>query len=347
MIKIESRYLEAVANATNQGDLYEALQKAIELEHSTIPPYLIACYSLMEGQNSPIRNTLLAIAKEEMLHMAIVCNALNAIDGQPRIGGEQFIPKYPGTLPMSIGGGLVVGLKKFSLETLRDTFMKIEEPETPLQFPVGPQAAVVQFKTIGMFYLALISKIAELGPTIFTGDPARQVVLGAGFPQDRLFPITSVETATKALRWIVEDGEGTSTSPVDPSGEFAHYYRFAEIHHGRKLIATAAAPGFAYAGDPIIFELTKVHDFPDNPKAADYSPGSFARGLVDEFNLAYSGVLRDLKTTFDGTPGHIGTANSNMTALRGLAQDTLSFVDPATGRKVGVSFEYMPPPAIG
>jgi hypothetical protein len=239
----------------------------------------------------------------------------------------------------------VVGLKKFSSETLRDTFMKIEEPENPLQFPVPPVAAGVQFKTIGAFYLALIDKIAELGPPIFTGKPERQVVLGAGFPQDRLFPITDVDTAGKALRWIVEDGEGTSTSPLDAGNELAHYYRFAEIHHGRKLMPTAAAPGFAYAGDPIVFAADKVRDFPDNPKAADYAPGSFARGLVDEFNLAYSGVLRDLQTAFDGNPAHINIANARMTALRGLAQDTLDFIDPATGRNVGVSFEFLPPPA--
>src|SRR5262245_8126817 len=158
MIQIESKYLAAVKSATSAVDLYEALQKAIELEHATIPPYLLACYSLLEGENSPIRTTLLAIAKEEMLHMAIVCNVLNAIGGQPHIDAEHFVPNYPSTLPMSIGSGLIVGLKKFSLETLRDTFMKIEEPETPLQFPTGA-AIALEFKTIGMFYSALIGKV--------------------------------------------------------------------------------------------------------------------------------------------------------------------------------------------
>ena len=342
MINIESRYIETIKTAVGAVDLYEGLQKAIELEHATIPPYLLACYSLIEGQNSPLRRVLLSLAKEEMLHMAIVCNVLNAIGGKPEIATEQFVPQYPSALPMSIGEGLVVGLKKFSRETLRDTFMKIEEPENPLDFPVVAERAAVQFKTIGMFYSALIDKITELGEGIFTGSSDRQVVVGAGFAQGLLFPITGVQTATKALRWILEDGEGTSASPLDASGEeFAHYYRFAEIYHGRKLVpSTSASQGYAYAGDRIVFVPEKVYDFPDNPKAADYAPGSFARGMVDDFNLSYSNVLRDLQKAFDGNPAHIGTANSNMVALRGRAEEALRFVDPKTGRNVGVSFEY-------
>ena len=63
--------------------------------------------------------------------MAIVANLINAIGGKPDMAGEEFIPKYPGHLPMTIGD-LVVGLKKFSRELVHDVFMKIEEPETPL-----------------------------------------------------------------------------------------------------------------------------------------------------------------------------------------------------------------------
>ena len=224
---------------------------------------------------------------------------------------------------MSIGEDLVVGLKKFSLETLRDTFLRIEQPEIPLEFPVLADAEALQFKTIGMFYRALIAKIAELGDSIFAGARERQVVMSAGFPPDRLFPITGVETATRALRFILEDGEGTSSSPLDPSGEFAHYYRFAEISHERTLVPIASDPGYAYGGDRIVFVPNDVCDVPDNPKAADYPLGSFARGLIDDFNLAYSNVLRDLHIAFDGTPGHIGAANSTMVALRGLAEDAL------------------------
>ena len=47
----------------------------------------------------------------------------------------------------------MVHLKRFSLDHVHDTFMAIEEPEHPLNFPVGA-AAVEQAITIGQFYSA-------------------------------------------------------------------------------------------------------------------------------------------------------------------------------------------------
>ena len=53
-------------------------------------------------------------------------------------------------------------------------------------------------------------------------------------------------------------GEGSAASPLDPEHELAHYYKFAEIWHGRRLIPTPEPPGYAYAGDPIPFDPTGV-----------------------------------------------------------------------------------------
>jgi hypothetical protein len=46
----------------------------------------------------------------------LACNVLNAIGGEPEIAGPDFLPKYPGPLPLGIGGaeGLVVGIKRYS-----------------------------------------------------------------------------------------------------------------------------------------------------------------------------------------------------------------------------------------
>jgi hypothetical protein len=343
MLKIDPKYLRAVEAATTGLDLYDALQKAVQLEHATIPPYLVAAYSLKPGQNSAVRKTLLAIAKEEMLHMAIAANVLNALGGSPKIGGLDFTPTYPAGLPMSIGAGLVVGLKPCSIALIHNTFMTIEAPEVPLWFPSATEG-VIEFATIGAFYKAVIAKLGELGDPAFIGKPKRQVILGAGFPSDRLFPISNVATATKALNWVVEDGEGTATLPLDASSEMAHYYRFSEIVHGHKLISDASVPeGFSYRGVPIAFDATKVLDIPDNPKASDYAIGTFERGLIDEFNAGYTQFLANLQFTFDGHASHIVQTNQSMTKLRSLAEDTMNFVDPASGRNVGISFEYTPP----
>ena len=278
-----------------------------------------------------------------MLHLAILANVLNAIGGQPEFDNPEFLPVYPDTLPMNIGGMLVVGLKKFSKELNREVFMKIEEPETPLHFP-GPfeMLGTTEFATIGAFYRALIEKITELGDGIFNGDPARQVIVDAGFPSQQLFAITNVETATRALRQVVREGEGTETLPLDDEGEPAHYYRFQEIDRGRRLVADpTVAEGFSFTGTVINFDPAGVSDIPDNPKAADYAPGSAERALVDSFNVAYSDLLRALQRTFDGDPGHISEALFLMGLLRRVAREVVSTTDPNTGKPLGLTFEFI------
>jgi rubrerythrin len=343
LLKIDPKFVAAVRNAGNASDLHDLLQNAVRLEHSTIPPYLTAAYSIKRNSNSEIFQAIRSIAQEEMLHMAMVCNVLTAIGGHPKIADAGFVPTYPGHLPMSIGGGLVVGLRKFSLDLVKNVFMEIEKPENPLHFPVPELHNIAPtFATIGQFYTALIQKITELGDGIFTGDPGHQVVVDRPDPWQHLQPITNVETATAALEWIVEDGEGTKTLPFDGSGELAHYYRFEEIFHGRRLIEVAGDPGFAFAGDAIPLDETKILDLPDNPKAADYAAGSPSRQAVDIFNQQYSDVLRALQIAFDGAPDHIGVAQQVMVQMRTTATQVVTMVDPATGKNLGLTYEFMP-----
>ncbi len=334
MLAIKQLFVDAVKSATKGFDLFAGLQKAIELEHATVPPYLVAAYSL-KGANTGIRNIILDIAREEMLHMAIVCNLLTALGSKANIAGADFVPKYPSSLPMGIQGSLQVGLAKFSLELVRDVFMKIEEPEKPLQFPM---AAGPTFSTIGAFYQALMEKIDELGDAVFIAPVERQVFGPAtGFLETRLFPITNVQTALAALDALVSDGEGTTTSPLDSTKQLAHYYRFAAIFHGKELVPDATVPeGYAYRGAAIPFDPAEVFDFPDNAKVADHAPGSVPRQAMEAFNRRYSAVLRDLDATFGGRPELMAPTMAKMVQLRGPAAVAIS-------GNVGVSFEYMPP----
>src|SRR5438270_3048701 len=101
MLYVETERIANIEQASAASDLYESLQAAIELEHSTIPLYFAAYLSLL---NTPamafVRSTLRDVFVEEMLHMAIVCNVLNAIGGAPEINKPTFLPQYPGPLPM-------------------------------------------------------------------------------------------------------------------------------------------------------------------------------------------------------------------------------------------------------
>ena len=75
--------------------LKAALQNALRLEFFTIPPYLIAHHTLSGNTAGAIfaRRTIRGIVREEMLHMNLVCNILNAIGGTPDI--KAAVPTYP------------------------------------------------------------------------------------------------------------------------------------------------------------------------------------------------------------------------------------------------------------
>lgn len=322
------------------GELRKALQSAIELEHSTIPTYLYALYSLEPGHNTEIAGLVASVVIEEMTHFGLACNILNAIGGEPAIDTPQFVPSYPGPLPGAVESGLIVPLSPFTQDLVENVFMVIEEPEDPLVFPAGLEASAPL--TIGQFYQAISVQIQTAGPSIFTGDPARQVdgVL-------EVTAVTDVAGAVAAIELIVEQGEGTTQSPVDEQGELAHYYRFAEIHHGRQLVPVPDPPPdatpeerYAYTGPPIPFDENWVRPLVLNPKLANYPAGSAARTACANFNYAYTSLLKTLHATFNGEPAQIGAAIGLMESLKQQALDmgTLAVGD----LRAGPSFEYQP-----
>ncbi|MBI4473414.1 MAG: hypothetical protein HY646_12155, partial [Acidobacteria bacterium] len=66
------------------ASLRRHLQIAIELEAATIPPYLCALYSTPDGQNRHASGIIRSVVVEEMLHIALAANVLNAIGGHPQ-----------------------------------------------------------------------------------------------------------------------------------------------------------------------------------------------------------------------------------------------------------------------
>jgi hypothetical protein len=326
------------------GGVQRALQKAIELEHATLPAYLYSLYSLGDS-NVEIAGLMLSVIMEEMLHFAIACNTLNAIGGSPDIDKPDFIPIYPGHLPGGVDESLCVHLRRFSKEHVHKTFMSIEEPEDPLHFPLLA-VADTNHVTIGEYYTRIEKRIADLGEGIFTGDPGRQVV--GGFPPDEIFPITGVASATKGIELIKQQGEGTTTSPLDPEKQLAHYYRFAEIWHGNQLVRVKDAPPgtpddqkLNYDGPPIPFDEAKVLPIVDDPKSSKYPPTSQAHYLNDNFNYAYTSLLKALHRTFNGHPSELDSAIAVMHSMRELAMEMMT-VPFANGENAGPSFEYQP-----
>ena len=277
MIQIKAELLNDL-NDTLPG-LKCAMQKAIELEHATMPPYLYAMYSIKADANREIVGLIRSVVFEEMLHMALDCNILNAIGGEPVIDKPDFIPKYPGPLPGSVEESLIVPLAPFSKQLVNDVFMVIEEPEDPLHFPVKAAfAAEAPPITIGQFYAKIKDQIRKLSQegNIFTGDSKKQ--LTTGFSPLQKIHVHDADSAIAAIDLIVDQGEGTKTSPLDPEHELAHYYRYAEIYYGKTLIPNPSPkpgePDWAYAGHPIAFDPCGVWPVVTNPASSMYPPGS-------------------------------------------------------------------------
>lgn len=317
---------------TNLAEVQTALTNAIQLELSTIPPYLTALYSLNPANttNAQIAAIIRSIVIEEMLHMAIACNILNAVAGTVAINVAGFPPAYPGPLPMDIGtqpGGptFIVPLEKFSIELVQSKFMVIEEPEDPIVFrstAAKATAEQMEYQTIGQFYQALSDAIGTLGDSIFTGNQSLQVT--GWFSADELFPITNAATAQQAISIIMEEGEGTSTSPLDQEGELAHYYKFAEIANGHELVPDPTAPhGYSYTGPAIPFDATGVFPMTSNPASVTLPAGSLVAQMADQFDATYSALLNALNATFNGDPSNLNVAMGLMYSLRVQAQNLM------------------------
>lgn len=108
--------------------LQEFLQLAVLIEHSTIPPYLTAMYSIKDGTNALPIQIIRSVVVEEMLHMIMVCNVLNALGIVPSVNKPQNYPSYPVKLPLNVD--FYVGLEKFSTNSIA-TFIAIESPSSP------------------------------------------------------------------------------------------------------------------------------------------------------------------------------------------------------------------------
>jgi Ferritin-like len=341
MIKLQRQVIRGIRAAGSGAELHRYLQNAVELEHSTIPPYLTAMFSLKPGTNLRIAQLIRGIVIQEMLHMSIAANILVAIGGKPQINGRAFIPKYPGPLPMNIGEGLQVGIEAFSIPLVKNTFMAIEEPEHPIPVKAKLLAgeAEPEFATIGQFYDAIEQQIVKLGPSIFVQPTAPpQVVSAEWFAADKLFPITDPESACRAIEIIKREGEGTSVTPYESGDDPAHYYKFGEIAAGRGLVATP--DGYSYAGPPIPFDASGVWPLRPNCKVADFEAGTQARTRIEQFACNYGSLLNALHLAFNGEPRQLDTAIGVMYDLRVLAV-ALMQTDAGGGQTVGPSFEYV------
>ncbi len=347
MLKISPAIIAGIRAAKTANDLQQYLQNAIELEHATIPPYLTAMFSLKSNTNREIWDIIHGVVIEEMLHMTIASNILNALGGTPQINNASFIPNYPGPLPMNINEGLVVGLEKYSKTQVKNVFMEIEEPEDPIDFPTTMAVAADEpaFSTIGQFYAAIKTQIEALPYENMPGDASKQVT-SSFYSAEELFPIITKTDALNAIDIIVEQGEGTATSPLDPEGGYAHYYSFEELYVGRRLVKNDNVPeGYSFTGDPIPYSEDDVWNIWPNTKAEDLAAGSEERRRADEFNFYYSKLLNGLHVTFNGQPSFLDNTIGLMYDVKLAGEKLCATPYPGkAGVYIGPPFQFVPIP---
>jgi hypothetical protein len=324
--------------------LQQHLQWAIELEHSTLPPYLCALYSLDPARNPEAVEVVSSVFVEEMIHLSLAANLLNAVGGEPRLDAPEMLPGYPRPLPH---GSMELSLLPFGPDAL-EMFLRLEKPEAP-----GAPGQSDHYETIGQFYDAIEDGVRYLCETlgedkVFSGDPARQVTAGpfhhtAGTVQ----PVTDLASALAALEEIVEQGEGTARGEVwdgdrdifhPDRDEVAHYYRFQELKLGRRY-QRGDTPQSGPSGEPVTVDLAGVSPMQANPRRSDNPQ---IRAAQEEFDNTYCTLLFLLEQAFTGEPAMIRDATR---AMFGLKSEALKLMQLSEDDRTtaGPTFRYIDP----
>ena len=321
-------------------DLRVALGNAIAVELSTIPLYLTALFSIKPRKNAAAGAIVRSVVIEEMLHLGLACNMLNAVHGCPRLPAALL--RYPSPMPMCIGDKpgreFRVSLAKLSEDSIK-TFMTIEEPEHPIEF-ASRRAEATGYHTIGEFYVAVGELMRSLGKRVFTGAKERQVTGWIGV--HRLHSIHSLKGALKAIELIVDQGEGTTKSPAADPEELAHYYRFKQIKRHKTLNPDPSEPeGYAWGGPVIPLDHDGVWPMIENPPLVPLPDGSPVARASDQFDATFTALMNDLQRTFDGAPHILGSALAQMHALRLEAQRLMPMEVPDRHGTAGPRFLYV------
>ena len=340
--------------AANKAALHRWLQTALELELATIPPYMVALLSIQLLGNREPAELIRGVMIEEMLHLALVANLMNAVGAKPRLD-RRAIPAYP--LQLRFEGKpfadrqFSIDLAPFSGPTMK-TFLQIELPRQPARAEFLELKIAVPAPTIGEFYSRIENLLESLDARggLFTGDPDRQILedyywSGGG----RIVPVHDLASAKDALGLVIAQGEGAWPPPDAKAARFGapfqmgHYYRFNEIVVGHRYTEKDDPTG-PPTGDSIMVDYAAVYPVTINPKARDYAAGSLLATLNADFNRRYTAMLLEVQEAMNGTPKSLYTAiMDSMHELTPLAHQMMKTpVSDAVGARTGCpSFEWL------
>ncbi|MEY4577995.1 MAG: hypothetical protein RL701_2698 [Pseudomonadota bacterium] len=336
MIRLKIDRLASAQDARNM------LQTAIGVEFGTLPPYLYTLYSIRPGTNHEAAYRIKSVVQQEMVHMCLSCNILNALGGDPVLQ----TPTYPGPLPGDIGPDgkpLTVHLYPFSKRAIAQG-MAIEQPEEKPEFPVkalriaAPQEKAV---TIGQFYEALDTLLAQLPAS--TWNVGRHQLADNQFFAGQVFEVNGYADAHRAIREIVSEGEGAKNDPLDFQHEIAHYYRFGEIYHDKVLTKSDNPQHYAWGPAALGVDWEAAYPAITDPGCHDFSKESAAaRAAQQHCNTAYTSLVNGLQKATTGTAAALGQAVRSMFDLRLAALHAFTVPLANAAQVAGPAFLYQP-----
>ncbi len=304
---------EAPIVIENRKELTYLLCQAAELEHGLMCEYLYAAFSLKQEVGPGVtpeqleaverwRAVLLGVAKEEMLHWALVNNLLTAVGSSPYVSRPHLSGRLAG-----YPAGVQLALLPFGERALRH-FVYLERPEgTEMEDAegfdhAGPRLpemgatdllpAPQEFATVSHLYRSIDAGLTNLAgkygePTLFIGPPRAQATPET-FRWPDLVAIADVATASRIIERIVEQGEGAR-------GDWrsAHYGRFLAVLE-EYLELRSKDPGFEPAHPVTAATVRGVEGMVPEVRITD----AVTAAVSDLFNVVYDLVLQMIMRYF-------------------------------------------------
>jgi Ferritin-like len=358
----------------NRQQLIYLLREAAELEHGIMCQYLFAAFSMKQSVDEGVtaeqltaikhwRRTILEVARQEMLHLALVQNLLTAIGAAPHMGRPN-LPSPAHYFPP----GVQLALMPFGERALRH-FLYLERPEgmpledadvfsklaeaRPLLDP-NPQRdldeeALVphaqEFGTVGHLYRAVDVGFAwlasRLGPERLFVGPRHAQAAPETFRWPALVEVHDLASAHKAIDTIVEQGEG-----VRGAWQTAHFGRFLGVFEDY-LALRDSDPDFEPAR-PVQLGAVRAYGAGDLPIIGD----PVTARVVDLFDVVNEIVLLALTRYFAAAEESREqrkvlaevAVGLMFTAIKPLGErlTALPFGPEAPGRTAGPTFTLQP-----
>ena len=294
---------EPVLNVDSREELVYLLGQACEIEHGLMCEYMYAQFSLKRGPDEGLtpdqltrvqawETALIAVIKQEMLHLALATNVLTAIGAAPHF--ER--PNFP-ILSRWYPPGVQIALVPFGERALRH-FIYLERPEgmaldDAAGFAAGRHAQPLtangtglvavpqQWQTVGHLYRGIEAGLATLcarygEDAVFIG-PARAQAVTDIFEWPELVAVTDLASARRAIETIVEQGEGARGDWIE-----SHFGTFVGILEDL-LAQQAADPAFnparpvepAFVRLPPDVEAGTLIEDPTTAQVADLANGLY------------------------------------------------------------------------